>query len=362
MNSKLIKTQENLKTFCKSIKRGDVIAVDLEFMRVRTFYPILCLIQINLNDELFAIDALAKDMNLKPFAKILKKRSVTKIIHSSSQDLEVLFQEFRFVPRSIVDTQLMANFLGFNYNTSYASLVKTFSNKELSKEQQRSNWQKRPLTKEQLEYALNDVKYLPKIYYSLKNQLEEEGKLKYFLKEMKNVLKNKTYDVNKYDIYKNFSFNNNNFLYQSNLITLIKWRDKKAKEVNIPRSFILKDVVLNEIAKRNPQNVKQVDKIFDEYNIKNRRAKFKIIFLLQNCKIVKKKKKILDRRLSEKQKIIYAKAQKLLLEKGEENNIRPEMIISQLELKNIILGHVRLKKLLSNWRYKLFGKYLKKIC
>ncbi len=332
-------------------------------MREKTFYGTLCLIQVNVRGDNFAIDPLLDEIDLKPFIKILKSRWITKILHSSRQDLEIIFQEFKIVPKSIFDTQLMANFLGDNFNISYASLAKDLLGVDLSKEQQRSNWQRRPLTQEQLEYALNDVRYLPEIYEILKQQLISENKIKYFLQEMKSVLKKKEfYNIEKQDLFKKFSMENKNQIYRNNLETLVLWRDKLAKERNIPRSFILNDSLLNEIAKENPRNTGDLRNILASQNIQNSKFVNRVLELLKNQKIRKLKKiKYVDNRLSEAQKKIYKKSQGLLRDAANHNSIRSELIINQTDLKSIILKKVRLKKTLFGWRYKVFGKFLKKL-
>ncbi len=361
--STLIEKQEDLKLLCCSIKKGDIVAIDIEFMRNKTFYPILCLIQINIKGKNFAIDPLSKDIDLKPFAKILKNKGIIKILHSSFQDLEILFQELRLIPKSLFDTQAMANFLGFNYNISYASLVKELLDEDLSKEQQRSDWKKRPLTFQQVEYALNDVEYLPQIYKILKDKLIEQNKLKYFLEEMKNILGKKSYDINKQDLFKKFPLINKSPEYCQSVKTLILWRDKLAKEKDIPRSFVLKDAVLNEIAKKNPRSKEELVKIFASQNIRNTRSINKILNLLKGQKKIKKNKKIkfVNLKLNESQKVIYQEAQNLLASKSDDNKIRPEIIVNQSDLKQIILKNIKLKKVLFGWRYLVFGKYLKKI-
>ena len=361
MTQILIQKQQDLKALCKSIKRGDIIAIDLEFMRQTTFYPILCLIQINFNSQYFIIDVLAEDLNLKPFAKILKSRSITKILHSSFQDLEVIFGKFKLIPRATFDTQLMANFLGYNFNISYVSLVEDLFNSTISKEEQMSDWQKRPLSSSQIEYAINDVKYLPEIYQILKKRLEEQNKLNYFLAETKLVLK-KNYNINKQNIFRKFSLTTKNAAYFTKLKSLILWRDKVAKEKNIPRSFILKDDILNEIAKNDPKNLKQLKEILDLQKAKRTNLGKDILAVLKKAKTNKKlKAKVLNNKLSEKQKTIYQKAQNLLQEKSSSYQIRPELIINQGDLKQIILKNLKLKKALFGWRYVVFGKELKKL-
>lgn len=357
----LIDHQQDLDRICQSIKKDEIIGLDIEFLRHNTFYPILCLIQINISGQLYAIDPLNKKLNLKPFVKILKNRHIKKVLHSSFQDIWVFFQEFKIIPKSVFDTQIMANFLEFKFSISYAQLVKELLDHEISKEHQRSDWKQRPLHKDQLEYALNDVKYLPQIYQILSEKLNTENKLEYFLEEMKNILKKKNYDVKKQDLYKKFSLTNKSANFQANIKNLVIWRDKIAKSKNIPRSFVLKDPLLSEIAKKHPQNKAELQQILATQNFKNPRLSEQILDLLRKRKKIKETKQIKKPNLflSEEEKALYKKIQNLLLSRAKANNIRPEFIVNQEDLKQIFLKNVKLKQILSGWRYQIFGKYLK---
>ena len=361
----IIIKQDQLQDLCQEIKKCKLIAIDIEFMRSRTFYPILCLIQVDVpNIGGFIIDALSNQINLKPFAKILKSSKVTKVLHCATQDLSVILHELKVAPKSVIDTQLMANFLGYNFNISYANLVSQLLDKELNKEQQRSDWQKRPLSEQQIAYALNDVKYLIKIYQILEQKLVKQGKLKYFLIEMKSCLDKRKYNINKQDLFKKFNLDNKTVQYQRNLKNLVLWRDKLAKAKNIPRTFILKDNIVSDIAKRSPDNFEKLKKIFKANNIRKYHFSDEILAILKKEKLKSAKgKKIdfVDNRLSEKQKNIYKLAQDLLEKKSQDFEIVPQLIISQNNLKKIILKKIKLKTILDNWRYQIFGKELKNL-
>ncbi len=361
---KKINNQKDFENLCKSITKDDIVAFDLEFMRNKTFYPILCLIQINISDKgTYIIDPFLDNFNIKPFAKILQNRKIKKVLHSSFQDLIVLFQETKIIPRATFDTQIMANFLGFDFNISYAAIVKEFLNEEINKEQQVSNWKKRPLHESQIEYAAIDVKYLLKIYKIMESMLADQGKMKYFLKEMKNILKKKEYNLEKQDPFKKFSFINKNAQYQSSVTALVKWRDVIAREKDIPRSFVLKDLALDRMAKKIPDNISNLDKILNIYNInKKPNIKQDILNLLQKSRLSPKKAKKIKLeayKMRARHQKIYQNAQDILLSNSEESKISSKFIINSPDLKDIILGNISLKKILFGWRYKIFGKDLK---
>lgn len=357
----LINNTDQLKKICKSIQKNDIIGLDIEFLRHNTFYPILCLIQININGQLFAIDPLDKNLELKPFIKILKNRHIKKVLHSSFQDIWVLFQEFKIIPKGLFDTQIMANFLGLNFNISYANLVKELLQEDISKEYQRSDWQKRPLDENQIIYALNDVRYLPQIYQILEQKLVAENKMKYFLEEMENILKKKNYDVKKQDLYKKFSLENKSPRYNAIVKSLVIWRDKIAKKRNIPRSFILKDFTINDIAKKAPKNTDELHNILIKQNIKNSRLVNEIFQLVKKYHKLKndQKNKNQSQYLNEEEKILYKEMQNTLVNQAKINNIRPEFIVNQEDLKQIFFKKVKIKKALKGWRYKVIGQHLK---
>ena len=193
--------------------------------------------------------------------------------------------------------------------------------------------------------------------------LADQGKMKYFLKEMQNILKKKEYNLAKQDPFKKFSFINKNAQYQSSVTALVKWRDVIAREKDIPRSFVLKDLALDRMAKKIPDNISNLDKILNIYNInKKPNIKQDILNLLQKSRLSPKKAKKIKLeayKMRAKHQKIYQNAQDILLSNSEESKISSKFIINSPDLKDIILGNINLKKILFGWRYKIFGKDLK---
>mgnify|MGYP003705903239 CR=1 FL=1 len=359
-----INNQKDFTNLCKSITTDDLVAFDLEFMNNKTFYPILCLIQINISDkQTYIIDPFFDGFSIKPFAKILQNKKIKKILHSSFQDFVVLYKETKIKPKSVFDTQMMANFLGFDFNISYCNLVKSFLGEELSKELQRSNWKNRPLSDMQLEYAAIDVKYLVKIYKIMEDRLVESGKLKYCIKEANEFSKRKEYDLEKQDPCKKFSFVNKSIQYEKNIKALVKWRDEIARDKNIPRSFILNNVNLDKISKSNIEKIESLEKVVKINQIKiGAGNKDKIFEILKKNRLSPEKgRKIknIANKIEKKHKKIYQKTQELLIKASKDSNIAPELIARSSDLRNIILENTSVKSVLKGWRYKLFGKDLK---
>jgi ribonuclease D len=360
----LIVSQEQLLEICQKIKSQNLMSIDTEFMREKTYYPLLCLIQINVDGACFVIDVLNKNLDLAPFFSLLKDQKITKIIHCVHQDLEVLFPFLQEIPKAIFDTQIMANFCGFDYNSSYVKLVKELLNKDVDKAWQRSDWCERPLHPDQMQYALLDVFYLPEIYNFLREKLAQKQRLEWFYEEMENVLKDKNFDGENQNLFKKFSFQKKSKVYEKNIKLLIPWRDDKAKINNIPRSFIIKDEALQLIAERNPKSLAELNQI-NFANKLNEKLKIEILAILQN-EVTPEPSQFQDEdglnfKLNDKQHSLYGKARNLLNQKSLEQNLKPEFIINQSNLRMIILGHKKIENVLSGWRFIAFGSDLQNL-
>lgn len=360
----LVVNQEQLLEVCHRISGQNSMSIDTEFMREKTYYPLLCLIQINVAGSCFVIDVLNKNLNLAPFFSLLKDHKITKIIHCLHQDLEVLFPFLQETPKTIFDTQIMANFCGFNYNSSYVTLVKELLDKDVDKAWQRSDWSERPLHPNQITYALLDVFYLPEVFNILKNKLIQKQRLEWFYEEMDNVLREKNFSSENQNLFKKFSFQRRSKIYERNVKSLVFWRDNKARNNNIPRSFIIKDDLLNLIAEKNPQNLEEFNQIYLAGKL-NDKLKTEILFLLQNAPDYKldlfSDEENFNFKLNEKQNSLYAQAKNLLNKKSLEQGLRPEFIINQSNLKMIILGYKKIEDILFGWRFMVFGNDLQNL-
>jgi len=358
----LVANQEQLLEICQKIKSQNFMAIDTEFMREKTYYPLLCLIQINVHGSCFAIDILNKNLDLEPFFAILKDQKIIKIIHGLRQDLEVLFPFLQEAPKAMFDTQIMANFCGFDYNSSYVKLVKELLNKDVDKAWQRSDWSLRPLYPDQMQYALLDVFYLPEIYNILREKISQQKRLEWLFEEMENILKDKNFNGENQNLFRKFSFQKKRRIYEKNIRLLIPWRDDKAKQCNVPRSFVIKDEDINLIADNNPQNLEELNQIRFVGKLAEK-LKIEILTILQNelCYDLNQSKDSLGFKLSEKQHSLYARAKNLLNQKSLEQNLKPEFIVNQNNLKMIILGYKRIEDVLLGWRFIVFGNDLQNL-
>ena len=257
----LIYNTSELRNLCARLSNYDFLAVDLEFIREKTYYPLLCLIQVASKDEAAIIDPLAPDMDLSPFFELMQNDKIVKVFHSCRQDVEILYQLSGKVPQPLFDTQIAAMVCGFGESIGYERLVKAVLNIELDKTDCLSNWQLRPLNEHQLEYACGDVTHLINVYEYLKQQLEEKGRVDWIKEEVDVASSEKTYVTEPLEAWERIKFRSHNSKVLSNLRDLAAWREKRAQDKNVPRQSIIKDDVLTMIATANPQSREDLEKI-----------------------------------------------------------------------------------------------------
>ena len=252
---------DELKQFYDKAKTSSILAVDTEFLREKTYHPKLCLIQMATRDEVVAIDPLAID-DLSLVKDLLEDTNITKIFHSCSQDLEVLRYALDAHVQPIFDTQVAASFLGVRHQIGYSSLVDAICKVKLAKAESLTDWSKRPLDKEQLRYAEDDVLYLPEVYDKLLGALISKNRLGWFTPEMESLVSDDESQANPREAYKKVKRINS--LTSSQLAIareVCEWREITAQKRNVPRKWILSDEILIEIAKRAPQTAERLKRI-----------------------------------------------------------------------------------------------------
>ena len=252
----IISTESELASFCARAREADAVAVDTEFLRERTFHPRLCLVQVATpGGEVVAVDPLAlKDLD--PLAELLADPSVTKVFHACAQDMEVLLGALGVLPAPIFDTQIAAAFLGERMQISYNGLVHAFCGVSLPKSESLTDWSRRPLTEKQLEYALDDVRYLIKAYAAMRARLEELGRLSWVRDEMAPYTDRAHYEVDPRQAYQRVKRITSLTRRQMAVAReLAAWRERRAARHDIPRKWVMSDEVLLALAKRGPRTV-----------------------------------------------------------------------------------------------------------
>lgn len=256
-----IDTTEKLRSFVKGISKIDWIAIDTEFLREKTYYAKLCLIQVEAKGKRACIDPLLIE-DLSPFNEILHNPDIVKVFHAAHQDVEILSQVTGGMPAPIFDTQVAASVLGYGDQMGYARLVEHMLGKQLSKTQSRTDWTRRPLKKQQLEYAIDDVRYLAKIYPKMLESLLSKNRLNWLDKDFAKAIDPQTYAINARERWK--KVRGNQVLNRHQLAVLrelASWREEKAEKSNVPRKWIMSDDILLDLSRQQPSSSEEITEV-----------------------------------------------------------------------------------------------------
>ena len=353
----LIYQTKELNELCSRLSEKDFVAVDLEFIREKTYYPILCLIQIASDDEAAIIDPLAPDMDFSSFFKLMQNQKVVKVFHSCRQDVEILYKMSGKVPTPLFDTQIAAMVCGFGESVGYERLVKAVFGIELDKTDCLSNWQLRPLNEHQLEYACGDVTHLVNLYTYFKQKLEENGRLGWIKEELAVAADPKTYQVNPQEIWQKIKFRSHNSKVLSNLRDLAAWRELRAQEKNTPRQSIIKDDVLTMIATAAPKSKEELEKIRGmRKDVASGKLGDEIIEVIKK---VKTDNKIAKKQAVEDINFIPSLVEmfKLLLKiVSQQHDVVPKLIASEYDLQRLGAFKDKNNPVLEGWRNEVFGE------
>ena len=255
-----ITTTADLETFCAKILGQPFVAVDTEFMRETTYWPKLCLIQAATPDDEAVIDPLAPGLDLEPFLRILRDESIVKVFHAARQDVEI-FHNLKAMPRPLFDTQVAAMAGGYGEQIAYDALVRNMLKIELDKSSRFTDWARRPLTDNQLTYALADVTHLAALYPRLRSRLEDEGRVAWVADDMKSLSDPALYDVSPENAWRRLKPRKQSPRYLSVYRAVAEWREKTAQLRDQPRGRILKDDAIDELASQAPTDSAQMERL-----------------------------------------------------------------------------------------------------
>lgn len=260
----LITTNAALKAFCATLTDCPYITVDTEFMRERTYYSILCLLQISGPDrEAVGIDVLAgkEELDLSPVWELFANPNIMKVFHAARQDLEIIFQLSGTLPAPLFDTQIAAMVCGYGDQVGYEALVNDICKAKADKSSQFTDWSHRPLTQKQITYALNDVIFLKDIYQNLKGRLDKKGRADWVLEETNNLLDPALYLFPPRDAWQRLKLRSPKPRDLAVLRELAEWREMEAQKKNVPRGRILKDETLLDLTYQKPRTEHELARI-----------------------------------------------------------------------------------------------------
>jgi len=256
-----ITTTAELSEACSRLAAAEFVTVDTEFIRETTFWPELCLIQMASDDLAVLVDPLADGLDLAPFFDLMRDETIVKVFHASRQDVEIIHKLGGIIPAPLFDSQVAAMVCGFGESIAYDQLVARTTDGRIDKTSRFTDWRRRPLSDQQLAYALADVTYLRDVYRSLSAQLAEKGRTRWVDEEMAILTDPATYDLHPDDAWRRLKLRVRKPIELQILKEVAAWREREAREADKPRGRILKDDAIYEIAQQAPTDEQALSRL-----------------------------------------------------------------------------------------------------
>ena len=358
----LIEQQQQLNDlgplFKKLSEQSGIVAVDTEFLREKTYSAKLCLVQLGIDDHQYCIDVLKID-DLSLLINLFADENVLKLFHAARQDMEVIYQTLNVLPKPIYDTQLASAFCGGDMQQGYGAMVLERTGVELAKTQSRTDWTRRPLSADQIEYAGDDVAHLAELYRQTKQLLEENQRLDWYHQEIESY-----YELDKYIIdpalaYKRLSGGGLKIKQQYVLKAMAEWREATAQKRDIPRSWVMRDDKLYDLVTQQPKTEQEIK----DLGVFGRKS---VVYLaplaLEIMSNVKASEERLWRKvdpLTKQEKAICSAMMKELSRISQEIGIAQGLLGTRKDIESLF-RHRQSKRLLSGWRKENVGDVLLK--
>ena len=356
-----IDTDADLALFCQQIESSGWLTVDTEFLREKTYYPQLCLIQVANDDHIACIDPLAIS-NLEPLLAVFYNPEITIVFHAARQDLELFYMLRDELPSNVFDTQVAATVLGYGDQVGYGNLVQQCLNVSLDKAHSRTDWTKRPLDPAQITYAADDVRYLRDVYKLLVRQLKDKKRTHWLEDDFDALTNVETYKPDPDNVWRKVKgFGRLKGIQLAILKQLAAWREQRAIKSNRPRRWILKDDVLLDLAKLAPESIDKFNMIRGlEANTIKRYGEALLAEIKQAKSQPKENWPVLKKTqpLSQQQNAIVDALMALLRKFCDEQSIAPVAVASRKEIERMVSGETALP-ILQGWRNEIVGHHLK---
>lgn len=363
----LINTTDKLVDFCKILQTQKFITIDSEFLREHYYYPLLCLVQVGYEGGYAVIDPISK-IDMTPFFEILQNPNITKVFHAGKQDVEIFYNLTGKLPSNIFDTQIGAMVCGFGENISYGSLVKSITGTELDKSCRLTDWSIRPLDEDQIAYATNDVTYLVDCYKYIRDFIEQNHRESWITDETNEVYNENVYRINPDEAWRKIRHNIHSPKFLTALKYLAKWREQRAQKFNTPRQSILRDDVLINLASAKVQNINDLKQVRNlKTEIINGRLGAEILAALQQAQanpISSDECKTLynnDLNIFPQDQSFIEVLRLILHIQCQKYKVVPRIVASENDLRCFVRAQDDKTKILSSWRYEIFGHYALKL-
>ena len=357
----IIEDTLSLASLCDRLSKSPHVSVDTEFIREKTYWSQLCLIQLADDSEAWVIDPLADGLDLTPLLDFMENPNVKKVFHSARQDLEIFYKLMNKLPTPIFDTQIAAMVCGFGDSVGYDKLVQKLLNKPIDKSSRFTDWARRPLSDSQIKYALADVTHLVKVYEILHKLLITSDRHSWLIEEIENLNNIDNYTFYPQDAWKRIKTRNANPKFVSVLREVARWREEIAQRKDVPRNRILRDEAIIEISNNSPTTVSDLCKI---RGISNKFANNSIGKTL--LKAIKQGLNLPYRSLPDSEQTLplprgtgpIIELLKVLLKvKCEKNEVAQKLIANTKDLEKIAaFGEKAEVRALSGWRKHIYGK------
>ncbi|AFX99456.1 ribonuclease D [Candidatus Endolissoclinum faulkneri L2] len=357
---KLITDTQTLSAVCERIAKEPYVAIDTEFLRDKTYYSKLCLVQLAGEHDVVAIDTLAPDINPMPLFDLMANHNVLKVFHAARQDTEIFVHLTSQVPVPIFDTQIAGMVCGFGNAVSYDRMVRAITGVTIDKSYRFTDWSRRPLSKQQIDYALDDVIHLRPCYECLSNRLTQTDRLKWLEEEMAILTDISTYIIKPEEYWKRIKTHSNKQNVLVVLRALAAWRELKAQKIDIPRNYILRDNALVSIASQLPTSSAELScSRFFNQKFANSIIIKEILEVIQTA--LKSPKNtwpqvIHHQGKTRKRQPIAEMLQVLLKLQCKKHNVAPKLVANADDLAAIAADDTAELPAMKGWRREIFGK------
>ncbi|SER95308.1 ribonuclease D [Tranquillimonas rosea] len=364
-----ITTTEALAAFCDRARSHPYVTVDTEFLRERTYYSKLCLVQLavpgDAEEDAVLVDPLEGDLSLEPLYELFRDESVVKVFHAARQDLEIFFVQGGVFPVPLFDTQVAAMVCGFGEQVGYETLVRKVAKAQLDKTSRFTDWSRRPLTEAQKSYALADVTHLRVIYEKLAADLDRTGRRPWVEEELAVLTDPETYTVHPEDAWKRLKTRTNSGKFLAVVKELARFRESYAQSRNVPRNRVLKDDALMELASTKPQSVEDLgrSRLLLREARRGEIAEGILAAVKAGMAMDPAEHPQVDKSRDKMQvNVALADLLRVLLKaKSETAGVAQKLIATSADLDAIAAGE-RDAQALRGWRRKVFGKDAERLC
>ncbi len=357
----LITSTDELRAICDRFATADFVAVDTEFMRESTYWPLLCLVQISDGKEAAAVDPLAEGIDLKPLLDLLtENEDVLKVFHAGGQDVEIIYNLTGKTPHPIFDTQIAMMAISQSEQIGYSNLVESWLGTAIDKGARFTDWSRRPLTERQLEYAVGDVTYLSKIFPKILKKLVKTGRGAWLNQEMERLADPSNYATDPGTLWHRVRASGRNPQMLGRLKALAAWRENEAQDKDIPRGRIMRDETLADLASHPPKKQADLAKVRGLSNgWKDNDIGKRLMKVLDNAEPLPADEMPERKRGAPlgKEGALVADLLKLLLKiRAREIDVAARLIARSDDMEQLAAGVRKGLPMLEGWRFEEFGR------